>query len=172
MLLPSSPFSSSRAHGQISKSRELRPRNVPERDDRAEREAFADQLRREGEVIILHQDDRRRRLPPPHTRPRRIARSRRDRSRSRPTGRRAARARDGTAATALRSRIRSSSRAARCSSSQTRRSRYEDWRVARRVRPADRRPRDRRFRHRVPPILRSTPGREVPTPSRARRPIA
>ncbi len=34
------------------------PRNVPERDDRRARQALAKHARQQGEVIVLHQDDR------------------------------------------------------------------------------------------------------------------
>ena len=58
MLLPSSPSRISSVHGQIAQLLEVRPRDVPERDDRRLRQLLADQLRRQREVVVLHEDDR------------------------------------------------------------------------------------------------------------------
>ena len=155
MLLPRRPSSSWRPHGQISKSRRMRPRNMPERDDRALREALTNEPRREREVIVLHEDQRRVAVRLVARRPRRIARSPPRTSRSRRTGRPAGRARGGTAATDLRSQTRSSSLAPRRRSARRAGAGTSDWRAARPARRASRRPPGRRFRRHVPPTRRS-----------------
>ena len=104
----------------------VRPRDVPEHEDRRARQPLADQPRREREVVVLHQDDRVVASRPPR-RPRRrtcwltalvvlpvLAR-----------GRSGARARGGRAARGPRWRSRSSSPSPPRSVSQTRRSRYD-----------------------------------------------
>jgi hypothetical protein len=42
------------AHAEAARTR---PRSVPERDDRAERQPASNQVRRQREVIVLHQDE-------------------------------------------------------------------------------------------------------------------
>jgi hypothetical protein len=57
MLDPSSPAISSSRQGQMPDALRVGPGDVPERDDRRAGQPLADHLRREGEVVVLHQDD-------------------------------------------------------------------------------------------------------------------
>jgi hypothetical protein len=124
MLEPSRPGDQLLAPRADADALGVGPGDVPERDDRRPRQPLADHLRREREVVVLHEDDG---IVGVDLGAHRVGEARLTRrsAPSRRRGRPGARGRRGRAARAPRWRSRSSSRCSSSSVSQTRRTTYD-----------------------------------------------